>query len=105
MPSCEPPGTSGRRQAGAASGVQATGSVAVADGDPWLDRFARTLGSGWLAGRVPGTLPPSYPYAIVSIVLFTTGTFIYSVSIVTCGGIESAHGMPDRRGGSVEPNR
>lgn len=70
---------SGERQTGAASGAQATGPVATADGDLWLDRFARNLGFGWLAERVPGTPSPSYLYAVVTIVLFTAGTFIYNV--------------------------
>lgn len=77
----------------------------MADGDRWLGRFARTLGFGWLAERVPGTLPPSYPHAIVSTVLFTAATFVYDGIITTYGGIESAHGMPDRQGGSAGPDR
>ncbi|WP_335999796.1 hypothetical protein [Halorientalis halophila] len=37
----------------------------------WLDRFARRLGCGWLADRLPGDLPPSYVYAIVTVGLLS----------------------------------
>lgn len=37
------------------------------DTEIWLDRFARRLGCGWLAARLPGNLPPSYVYALVTV--------------------------------------
>lgn len=35
----------------------------------WLDRYAETLGFGWLSGKLPGDVPPSYLYAIILILL------------------------------------
>jgi ABC-type multidrug transport system fused ATPase/permease subunit len=46
----------------------------------WLDGYARYLGFGWLADRTPGELPPSYLYAIVTIVLSNALTISYNVS-------------------------
>jgi ABC-type multidrug transport system fused ATPase/permease subunit len=70
---------SGGRQSGADSVDEATNSVATGSDDLWLDRFARYLGFGRLAERVPGGLPPSYLYAIVTIVLFNAGTITYNL--------------------------
>lgn len=35
----------------------------------WLDRFARRFGFGWLSDRIPGDIPPSYLYAVLTISL------------------------------------
>ena len=37
------------------------------DTEIWLDRFPRRLGCGWLAARLPGDLPPSYVYALLTV--------------------------------------
>jgi hypothetical protein len=70
---------SGGRQADAANVDEATNAAATGSDELWLDRFARYLGFGWLAERVSGNLPPSYLYAIVTIVLFHAGTAVYKL--------------------------
>ncbi len=70
---------SGGRQSDVASVDEATNVAANGSDELWLDRFARALGFGWLADRVSDGLPPSYLYAIVTIVLFHTGTAAYNV--------------------------
>lgn len=47
--------------------------------DLWLDRLARFLGFGRLAERLPGNLPPSYIYAIVTVVLSNVLTISYNI--------------------------
>lgn len=46
----------------------------------WLDRFARRFGFGWLASYLPGNLPPSYVYAIVTIALSEAAITGYSLA-------------------------
>lgn len=48
--------------------LYASGSGSERSPELWLDRFARVLGFGWLAERTPGGLPPSYLYALLTIV-------------------------------------
>lgn len=49
------------------------------EGDLWLDRFARLLGFGWLAERLPGEVPPSYVYAAVTVVGVTAALDGYAL--------------------------
>jgi len=46
----------------------------------WLDRFARRFGFGWLARRLPGDVPPSYLYAVVTIGLSEAAIIGYSLA-------------------------
>jgi len=54
----------------------------------WLDRFARRVGCGRLAERLPGDLPPSYVYALLTVgllsIVHTTWKYIagYPVTYV-----------------------
>jgi ABC-type multidrug transport system fused ATPase/permease subunit len=48
--------------------------------DLWLDRYARGLGFGWLADRVPVDVPPSYLYAVTAVVLWRAVSISYSVA-------------------------
>lgn len=47
------------------------GTVSEKEPDLWLDQFARYLGFGWFAARIHPTLPPSYLYAIITVVGWT----------------------------------
>ena len=47
------------------------GTVGGDDPELWLDRFVRYLGFGRLAARVSPSLPPSYLYAVVTVVGWT----------------------------------
>ena len=49
--------------------------------DRWLDGFARRLGFGWLARRLPWAIPPSYLYAVTTIVTFTTVSTAYDLAV------------------------
>lgn len=51
------------------------------DEDLWLDRIARRLGMGWLSAKLPGDIPPSYLYAVVTIVSLELilGTYSYAI--------------------------
>jgi hypothetical protein len=51
-----------------------------ADDDMWLDRFARRLGFGWLAAKLPWDLPPSYVYAVVTVGFFTAFLNLFTVA-------------------------
>jgi len=64
---------------GADGTVGSSTGEAATDTDLWLDRFARLFGFGWLAERVPGDLPPSYLYAVVTIVLSNALTISYNL--------------------------
>ena len=44
----------------------------------WLDRFARRFGFGWFASYLPGNIPPSYVYAVVTVVLSEAAITGYS---------------------------
>jgi len=61
------------------SGDELTESDVIENRDLWLDRLTRSLGFGWLAERIPGNLPPSYLYAILSIVLSNAVTISYNL--------------------------
>ena len=45
----------------------------------WLDRYAQYFGFGWLSKRLPGDVPPSSLYAIMTVVLGHLGILIYNV--------------------------
>jgi len=53
----------------------------------WLDRFARRLGFGWLAARLPWAVSPSVLYAVTTVVGFTVGLNLFSVA----NGIETIY--------------
>ncbi|MFB6196411.1 MAG: hypothetical protein ABEI80_09580 [Haloplanus sp.] len=55
------------------------GSATRRDGELWLDRFARCLGFGWLAARLPGDPKPSYVYAVTTVVVATGSLVGYNV--------------------------
>ena len=46
----------------------------------WLDRFARRFGFGWFASYLPGNIPPSYVYAVVTVVLSEAAITGYSLA-------------------------
>lgn len=47
--------------------VEPTDHADAFDEDLWLDRISRKLGMGWLSDVLPGNIPPSYLYAVVTI--------------------------------------
>ena len=47
--------------------------------DLWLDSLARALGFGWLAERLPSGLPPSYLYAVVTVVVSNAALMAYNL--------------------------
>lgn len=55
--------------------------------DLWLDRFARRLGFGWLAAKLPWDVPPSYVYAVTTVVGFNL--LINGYNLAT--GVEPVH--------------
>jgi hypothetical protein len=50
-------------------------------GPLWLDSFARRLGFGLLADRLPWDVPPSYVYTLCTVIPLTVGAAIYTWSI------------------------
>jgi len=67
---------------GSQTAVDTVGETVVpgaGTGELWLDGFARRLGFGWLAERVPGNPPPSYVYAVLTVVLSNVLTISYNV--------------------------
>jgi len=52
----------------------------LAPDELWLDRFARRLGFGWLAARLPWQTPPSVLYAVVTVPVFTAALQVYRVA-------------------------
>lgn len=50
------------------------------ESEVWLDRFARRFGFGWFAGYLPGNIPPSYVYAVVTVVLSEAAITGYSLA-------------------------
>ncbi|SEO86481.1 hypothetical protein SAMN05216388_102146 [Halorientalis persicus] len=50
------------------------------DRDLWLDGFASLFGFGWLAERLPADLPPSYLYAVVTVVGSNVLTITYNLA-------------------------
>lgn len=54
--------------------------MADADDELWLDRFARRLGFGWVAAKLPWDVPPSYVYAVVTVGVFTPFLTLYAVA-------------------------
>jgi ABC-type multidrug transport system fused ATPase/permease subunit len=50
------------------------------DREFWLDGFAGLFGFGWLATRLPGDLPPSYLYAVVTVVGSNVLTISYNLA-------------------------
>jgi hypothetical protein len=54
-------------------------SIVTESPNLWLDRVTRILGFGWLAERIPGDLPPSYLYTIVTVVVSNVLTISYSI--------------------------
>lgn len=67
------------RQGPMASPDKNTTSTTAEREELWLDRLVRYFGFGQLAKRVPGDLPPSYVYAIVTIVLSNIFTISYNI--------------------------
>lgn len=77
----------------------------------WLDRFARRLGFGYLASRISPNLPPSYLYAVVTVLGWTVlsviaDVFVFGVTpiyvtnpyfllqpVVLIGGVYGAHAL------------
>jgi len=45
------------------------------DEDLWLDKLARRVGFGWLSGRLPGDVPPSYLFTVILV-----GTLVPTVN-------------------------
>ncbi|WP_335999614.1 hypothetical protein [Halorientalis halophila] len=62
------------------TGEVATGIEDRADRDLWLDDLASLLGFGWLARHVPGDLPPSYLYALVTVLGSNALTISYNLA-------------------------
>lgn len=60
--------------------VDGAGIADAFDEDLWLDGIARKLGMGRLSAALPGDIPPSYLYAVVTIVALelTLGTYSYA---------------------------
>jgi len=54
-------------------------SIETESPDLWLDRVTRMIGFGWLAERIPGDLPASYLYTIVTVVVSNVLTISYSI--------------------------
>ncbi|VTT85331.1 hypothetical protein DM2_213 [Halorubrum sp. DM2] len=51
------------------------------DEDLWLDRISRKLGMGWLSDMLPGNIPPSYLYAVVTITTLELVVGAYSYAM------------------------
>lgn len=93
-----------------------------ADDEMWLDRFARRLGFGRVAAKVPWDVPPSYVYAVVTIGFFTAFLNLFALTtgretiyptnpyfvlqpLVLLGGVVAARTLHVRYGRVVEEMR